>query len=207
MKILSAEFIKGILGTNDILTDGIPQFAFIGRSNVGKSSVINSLLNRKGLAKSSSTPGKTQQINFFLVKTSLGRTVLPKLEKDGPLREMYFVDLPGYGFAKLSKERREKLRKMILWYFAESGAGPRKVMLIIDAKVGPSHFDVEMADFLKETGLDVVIVANKSDKLNQSERVKNLKIIRDTFKQNNIILYSAKTKKGIDDILSTLFKN
>ena len=188
MKIIkSAKFIKGVLGTDDILTDGTPQVAFIGRSNVGKSSVINSLLQRKNLAKSSSTPGKTQQINFFLVNN-----------------EVYFVDLPGYGFAKLSKERREKLRKMILWYFAESGAASKKVVLIVDAKVGPSDFDVEMADFLKGLNLDVIIVANKSDKLNQSQRQKNLKSIRSLLMQDNIILYSAKTKEGREELLSQL---
>ncbi len=187
IKILSAEFIKGIIGTDDILTDGTPQVAFIGRSNVGKSSVINSLLQRRNLAKSSSTPGKTQQINFFSVNG-----------------EVYFVDLPGYGFAKLSKERREKLRKMILWYFAESGASSKKVVLIVDAKVGLSDFDIEMADFLKSLGLDVIVVANKSDKLNQSKRAKNLKSITNLLMQDNIILYSAKTKEGREELLREL---
>lgn len=189
-KILSAEFVKGIIGTDDILTDETPQIAFIGRSNVGKSSVINSLLQRRNLAKSSSTPGKTQQINFFSVNGNV-----------------YFVDLPGYGFAKLSKEKREKLRKMILWYFAESGASSKKVVLIIDAKVGPSDFDVEMYNFLKNLELDVVVVANKSDKLNQSSRIKNLKLITNLLSQSNVILYSAKTKEGREDLLSQLFKN
>ncbi len=187
-KILSAEFVKGIIGTDDILTDETPQIAFIGRSNVGKSSVINSLLQRRNLAKSSSTPGKTQQINFFSVNGNV-----------------YFVDLPGYGFAKLSKEKREKLRKMILWYFAESGASSKKVALIIDAKVGPSDFDVEMYNFLKNLELDVVVVANKSDKLNQSSRIKNLKLITNLLSQSNVILYSAKTKEGREDLLSQLF--
>lgn len=203
MKILSAEFVKGILGTDDILKDDVPQVAFIGRSNVGKSSVINSLLQRKNLAKSSSTPGKTQQINFFLIRTP-GRTTFPVSVKGGPLQKMYFVDLPGYGFAKLSKEKREKLRKMILWYFSESGANPQKVVLIVDAKVGPSDFDIEMADFLKNLDLDVVVVANKSDKLNQSERAKNLKSIRSLLKQDDAVFYSAKTKSGMGTLLSLL---
>jgi len=186
-KILSAEFIKGIIGTDDILTNGIPQIAFIGRSNVGKSSVINSLLQRRNLAKSSSTPGKTQQINFFLVNNNV-----------------YFVDLPGYGFAKLSKEKKEKLRKMILWYFTESESNSKKVILIVDAKVGPSAFDIEMSDFLKSLDLDVIIVANKSDKLNQSQRAKNLKSIIKLLIQDNVILYSAKTKEGRDELLEKL---
>jgi GTP-binding protein len=206
-KILSAEFIKGVLGTDDILTDGIPQVAFIGRSNVGKSSVINSLTNRKDLAKSSSTPGKTQQINFFRIRTEPEMTTLFSSVKDRPLQKIYFVDLPGYGFAKLSKERREKLRKMIMWYFAESGADPSKVVLIIDAKVGPSDFDIEMVKFLKELNLDLVVVANKSDKLNQSARIKNLKSIRNLLMQDDVILYSAKTKYGLESLLKELINN
>jgi len=207
IKIISAEFIKGIVGTDNILTDGTPQVAFIGRSNVGKSSVINSLLQRRNIAKSSGTPGKTQQINFFLIQTEMERNVVPSSGNSNLFQKVYFVDLPGYGFAKLSKEKREKLRKMILWYFAESGANPKKVVLIIDAKVGPSDFDIEMADFLKGLDLDIIVVANKSDKLNQSERVKNLKSITNLFMQDNIILYSAKTKSGRNELLQKLINN
>jgi len=144
---------------------------------------------RKNIAKSSSTPGKTQQINFFLVNNKI-----------------YFVDLPGYGFAKLSMEKREKLRKMILWYFADSGATPKKVVFIVDAKVGPTNFDVEIADFLKGLELDVVVIANKSDKLNQSGRQKNLRSIRNLLMQDDIILYSAKTKEGREELLAQLFE-
>lgn len=189
-KISSVEFIKGVIGTDDIFTDGVHQFAFIGRSNVGKSSVINSLLQRKNFAKSSATPGKTQQINFFLVNGNV-----------------YFVDLPGYGFAKLSKEKREKLRKMILWYFAQSGANPKKVILVVDAKVGPSNFDIEMSNFLTRLSFDVVIVANKLDKLNQSEKIKNINLIRSKLLQDNIVLYSAKTGSGRESLLNILFEN
>jgi len=113
---------------------------------------------------------------------------------------MYFVDLPGYGFAKLSKEKREKLRKMILWYFAGSGANPGKVVLIVDAKVGPTSLDIDIVGFLKELGVDVIVIANKSDKLNQSERIKNLESINNLLAQERTILYSAKTKKGTDDL-------
>jgi len=187
MNITRAEFIKGVIGTDDIFTDGMPQIAFIGRSNVGKSSVINSLLGRKNLAKSSSTPGKTQQINFFIINN-----------------KSYFVDLPGYGFAKLSRERREKLRKMILWYFAQSGARPTKVVLIVDAKVGPSDFDIEMEEFLKGLDLDVIVVANKSDKLNKSERIKNKNNICRVLNENNVVLYSTKNGRGKEELLTQL---
>ena len=192
MKIKSAEFKKGIIGTDDILEEDIPQVAFVGRSNVGKSSVINSLLNRKNLVKSSSTPGKTQQINFFLVQTDLG--------------ELYFVDLPGYGFAKLSRERREKLRKLILWYLEDSKAQPQKVLLVIDAKVGPTQFDIEMFGVLKKQNYDVIVVANKVDKLKRNDRQKQLKMIKEKLWCDSIILHSAKTKEGREELFLELFK-
>jgi len=189
MKIKSAEFIKGIIGTDDIMNDGIPQVAFVGRSNVGKSSVINSLVNRKNLVKSSATPGKTQQINFFLVNDNI-----------------YFVDLPGYGFAKLSEKKREKLRKLILWYLSDSGVKPYKVVLIIDAKVGPTDFDMEMLGFLAEHGHNVIILANKADKLNMSERAKQSKLIQEKLRSKDIFFYSAKTKDGVKDVFREIFK-
>ncbi|HFC36125.1 MAG TPA: ribosome biogenesis GTP-binding protein YsxC, partial [Candidatus Moranbacteria bacterium] len=119
MQIKTAKFVKGIIGTDEILRDGKQQIAFVGRSNVGKSSVINSLVGIKKLAKSSATPGRTQEINFFLIND-----------------KVYFVDLPGYGFAKISKKQREKIRKMIIWYLSYAETKPCKVVLIIDAKVG-----------------------------------------------------------------------
>lgn len=192
MKIKSAEFVKGIIGTDDILEEDIPQIAFVGRSNVGKSSVINSLVNRKNLVKSSSTPGKTQQINFFLVQTDLG--------------ESFFVDLPGYGFAKLSAPRREKLRKLILWYLEDSMAQPQKVILVIDSKVGPTQFDIEMFGILKKHNYDVIVVANKADKLKKNDRQKQLKKIKETFWCDSIILHSAKTKEGREELFVELFK-
>ena len=99
IRITSAKFIKGAVGTDDIFEDGTPQIAFIGRSNAGKSSVINSLVSEKGLARTSSFPGRTQEINLYLIN-----------------KAFYFVDLPGYGFAKLSQETREWLQKVIHWY-------------------------------------------------------------------------------------------
>lgn len=183
-KIISAEFVKGIIGTDDILTDGRRQIAFIGRSNVGKSSVINSLAGKKYLAKSSSVPGKTQQINFFLVN-----------------KKFYFVDLPGYGFAKIPEQKREKLRKMILWYFADSQARPEKVVLVVDAKVGATEFDRQMIAFLKEHRYDIFVIANKADKLKQSERAKKLHLIRETLGHQDVLLYSAKMKEGRAEFL------
>src|SRR3990167_7680582 len=111
MKIISAKFVKGITGTDDILYDGIPQIAFVGRSNVGKSSVINSLVNQNELVKVGKKPGKTTEINFFIINN-----------------KFYFVDLPGYGYAELSPIEKEKIRKRMLWYLLESGAKPLHVV-------------------------------------------------------------------------------
>lgn len=187
MEIKSAEFIKGILGTNEILEDGIPQVAFAGRSNVGKSSVINSLVNRKNLVKSSSMPGKTKQINFFLIN-----------------KEIYFIDLPGYGFIKTSLKQKEKIRKMILWYLFRSGVEFKKVVLIIDARVGLSEFDKEMLDLLNKNRHSVVVVINKIDKLKKNKLVEQLKIIQEKIGDNEIIPYSAKTKEGRNDLLNKI---
>ena len=181
------EFVKGIIGTNAITEDGLPQVAFIGRSNVGKSSVINSLVERRGLVKSSSTPGKTQQINFFLIN-----------------KNIYFVDLPGYGFMKISLKQKEKIRKMLIWYLFNSAVKFKKVVLIIDAKIGPSEFDIEMLDLLRKKGDSIVIVANKADKLKQGEIKKQLALIKEKTGEENIILYSAKTNRGREELLEQL---
>jgi len=189
MNIQSAEFIKGIIGTDPILQEDIPHIAFVGRSNVGKSSVINSLLRRKELVKSSSKPGKTQQINFFLVND-----------------ERYFVDLPGYGYAKLPLKRREKLRKLILWYLISGEANIRKVILIIDAQIGLKEFDREMVDILTKHKVKFLVVANKADKLKQSERAKVEKNLKKELQEKSAIFYSAKKSKGKEVLFQMIFE-
>ncbi len=188
MEIKSAEFIKGILGTNELLEDQRLQVAFIGRSNVGKSSVINSLVNRRDLVKSGSRPGKTRQINFFLING-----------------KVYFVDLPGYGFLKASLKEKEKIRKMIFWYLFRSEIHFKKVVLIIDAKIGLNKFDKEMLDLLNEKEFSVVIAVNKTDKLKKNVLNKQLEIIQKEVGENIAIPYSAKTKKGRDELLNEIF--
>ncbi|MFH1671695.1 MAG: ribosome biogenesis GTP-binding protein YihA/YsxC [Candidatus Portnoybacteria bacterium] len=187
MEIKTAEFIKGILGTNQILEDGIPQVAFIGRSNVGKSSLINSLVSRRSLVKSGSRPGKTQQINFFLIN-----------------KEIYFVDLPGYGYIKVAPKQKEKIRRMILWYLFDSGVKFKKVVLIIDARIGLSEFDTQMLGLLNKNSYPVVVVANKIDKLKKNQLNKQLEIIKEKVNQNKIIPYSAKTNKGREELWAVL---
>ncbi|MCK4592341.1 YihA family ribosome biogenesis GTP-binding protein [Candidatus Parcubacteria bacterium] len=188
MSVKTAEFIKGVVGNDRILEESKPQVAFIGRSNVGKSSVINSLAGRKNLVKSSSTPGKTREINFFLIN-----------------KKIYLVDLPGYGFAKASFEQREKIRRLILWYLTSAEIKNRKFILIIDAKVGPTKLDSEMIDILNEYDREFIIVANKADKLKKSERNKKLKEILEKAGSKEIIFYSAKSGEGKGELFSKVF--
>ena len=188
MEIKTAEFVKGIIGTNEILEDKRPQVAFVGRSNVGKSSVINSLVNRKNLVKSGAKPGKTRQINFFLIN-----------------KEIYFVDLPGYGFIKMPLKQREKIRKMIFWYLFRSEVKFKKVVLIIDARIGLTEFDEETLNLLNENKYPFVVIANKIDKLKKNKLIGQLKIIQKRAGDNEIIPYSAKTKEGRNKLLDKIF--
>lgn len=187
MEIKSAEFKKSIRGTDDILYESLPQVAFVGRSNVGKSSLINCLLKSKDLVKSGKTPGKTREINFFLVNKSC-----------------YFVDLPGYGFAKMDLEKREQMAKMIQWYFFEN-VFKRKAVLVIDMKVGPTELDLEMLRILQENKQDILVVANKADVLNQKERSEQLKLIAKLMPGLEVVPCSAKTEEGRQEILRRLF--
>lgn len=183
MNISSVKFIKSIIGTDSILEDGKSQIAFIGRSNVGKSSVINAFANQKNLARTSSFPGRTQQMNIFLVNKSF-----------------YLVDLPGYGFARVPKEVKEKINKMVDWYFFDSKCKQKKIVLIIDAKIGPTKDDMEMLDKLEEYGKNVVIVANKIDKLKKSEFERKIAEIQDFFKPYKVVPFSAEKRKGINEL-------
>lgn len=175
MKINSAEFLKGIVGTDVILTDGVPQVAFVGRSNVGKSSTINSLVGRKDLVKTSNKPGKTTEINFFGVNG----------------RKAYFVDLPGYGYAQASPKRKESIEKLILWYLLYSEATIAKVVLILDAKAGLTAFDAEMIRVLREQGHPYLVVANKADGLNQRDLSARLRSIKEAAHEAVVVPYSA----------------
>ena len=179
MEIQSAEFVRGIKGTNPILNSGLPQIAFVGRSNVGKSSALNALLNRKDLVLVSKKPGKTTEINFFLVN-----------------EKIYFVDLPGYGYARADIKKREKIRKLIVWYLTSGEARPALVALITDIQAGFTDFDKEMLQIIKEQGYPCVIVANKTDKLNQKEIARELLKMKNESSEIEIFPHSAKTKEG-----------
>ncbi len=185
--ISSAQFVKGVVAADETLTNGKPQIAFIGRSNVGKSSLINSLTKQKGLAITSSSPGRTQQINVFLIN-----------------KVLYFLDLPGYGFAKASKEDREKIQKLIGWYLFESGYQQKMVVLIVDINVGLTETDLEMIDMLEEEGKNIVIVANKVDRMKSSQLHMALKKIQDKVEVHKVIPYSSKAKIGVRELAKIL---
>ncbi len=180
MNIRSAEFVKGITGTDEILTDGVPQVAFVGRSNVGKSSMINSLVNSKNLVKVGKKPGKTTEINFFSINH----------------REFYFVDLPGYGFAEMRPEAKEKIQKHIYWYLTASGAKPICIVIILDIKAGLTDFDKEMIHLLHEQKHPYLVVANKLDKLNQKEAAAQIALIKKENYGQEVATYSSVEAKG-----------
>jgi len=187
MNIKSAQFIKGAVGPDKIFENGKPQMAFIGRSNVGKSSVINSLTNQKDLARTSSFPGRTREINLFLINNSF-----------------YLVDLPGYGYAKIPEARRREIEALINWYFFVSGYEQKQVFLIIDAKVGPTPADLEILRALEEYKKEVVIIANKIDKIRPAEYSKQFKKITSLIGHHEIIPYSAEKNLGLKELLKQL---
>ena len=184
-----AEFILSAVQPGAFLRDGRPQVAFAGRSNVGKSSVINRLLNRKNFARVGATPGKTTQVNYFLI--------------DG---RIYFTDLPGYGYAKVSKEERDRWGRLMENYFQEQGLITLGV-LIVDARHKPTADDVTMAAWFKSTGRPMVIVANKLDKLKKNEIEPNLQRIWDTLELPDtatLIPFSAEKGIGKTELLSAI---
>ena len=185
MIIRKAE-LETVCGITSTLPENLlPEFAFAGKSNVGKSSLINGLLNRRALARTSSQPGKTQTINFYNVNKNL-----------------YFVDLPGYGYAKVSVEIRAKWGKMIEKYLHGSPQ-LKKVFLLIDIRHVPSENDCMMYDWIVDNGYEPVIICTKLDKIKRSQVQKNLKLIReklDLVPGTTMIPFSAQTKQGRDEI-------
>lgn len=186
MKITSAEFVKSAFNKSHWLDDGRPEIAFLGRSNVGKSSLINSLLLRKGLARTSNTPGRTQSINFFLINENF-----------------YFADLPGYGYARVSKTMRNDWGKMAEEYLAERSELSLCVQLI-DARHEPSALDKQLNEWLLFNKRPHIAVATKADKLSKNELQKSLKTAQKVFADTRIIVYSSQTGMGRDDLWSEI---
>ncbi|HIX53297.1 MAG TPA: ribosome biogenesis GTP-binding protein YihA/YsxC [Candidatus Lachnoclostridium stercoripullorum] len=187
IKSAELETVCGI--TSKLPENDLPEFAFAGKSNVGKSSLINALMNRKSLARTSSQPGKTQTINFYRIN-----------------QDMYYVDLPGYGYAKVSVEVKAKWGKMIERYLKNSKA-LKCVFLLIDIRHEPSANDRLMYDWIVSNGYHPVIIATKLDKIKRSQTAKQVKLIRDTLgmeKEGVIIPFSAETKQGREEIWAYL---
>lgn len=187
IKSLNLEKVCGI--TSKLPENILPEVAFAGKSNVGKSSLINALVNRKSFARTSSEPGKTQTINFYNINEKL-----------------YFVDLPGYGYARTSMETREKWGKMIEKYLHTSKQ-LKQVFLLIDIRHKPSENDVNMYDWIIYQGFNPVIIATKADKINRSQIAKQVKIIRETLgmkKEEILIPCSSEKKQGIEEIWNVI---
>ncbi len=189
MNVTSTQFIKGVPHGDDVLDLQLPQVAFIGRSNVGKSSTINALTKVKGLAKTSSFPGRTRQINVFLINNKFN-----------------LIDLPGYGYAKVSKTERAEIEEVINSYLFNPAIPQKKVVLIIDAFVGPTESDLEMLDALLEHKKNVIILANKIDKVKKSTQQHVLNKIKETLHGQIVIPFSAEEKKGAGEVWEEILK-
>jgi len=188
MKIQSVQFVKGVVGSEGLPELSLPVVAFFGRSNVGKSSVINSLVRKKNMARSSSSAGRTTEINYYLVND-----------------KWYFVDLPGYGYANRPEAIRKKLEKHLSWYASTDEVKFLFAVLIVDAEIGVKESDEKTFALLQEYGRNVLVVANKCDKGKRNDMIKSLRRICETFPNCPVIRYSAKTGEGREELLNKLF--
>jgi len=189
MKVVSSEIVISAVKPEQYPETELPEFALAGRSNVGKSSFINKMLNRKGLARISSKPGKTQTLNFYLINEIL-----------------HFVDVPGYGYAKVSKTERAAWGKMIETYFTRREQ-LRAAVQIVDLRHPPSKDDVMMYEFLKHHDIPCIIIATKADKIPKGKWQKHLIVVRETLdvdKNDRMILFSSETGLGKDEAWSAL---
>ncbi len=189
MKILSAQFVIGAVGPKQFPKDRKPQIAFAGRSNVGKSSIINALLNRKNLVKTSATPGKTQQINFFIINDAL-----------------YFVDLPGYGYARAPQAVTDAWAPMIEGYLKDSNK-LAAVVVLLDIRRGPDERDVRLMEWLRQYSIPSIYSLTKADKLNRQESEgARRKILERLNITSPLVLTSARTGQGIKELWAEINK-
>jgi GTP-binding protein len=189
VKITSAEFVKSAFEKEHWTTDGLPEVAFLGRSNVGKSSLLNSLVQRKALARTSNTPGRTQSINFFLINGSF-----------------YFVDLPGYGYAKVPKAMRANWGKMAEEYLSDRSNLVLAIHLV-DARHEPTDLDRQLNEWLITNRSPFVVAATKADKLSASQLKKQLEVIGRALPGGTVVAYSSTTGRGRDELLSQISRS
>jgi len=192
MEIKQAEFKTSAVRPTQYPDDGMCEIAFVGRSNVGKSSLINTLTNRRKLVKVSGTPGKTRLINFFTINNKL-----------------YFVDLPGYGYAKVSKSEKATWGKMMEQYLINRPE-LKKVAILVDCRHKPTGDDVMMYDWIKHYGYEIIVIATKKDKLTKNELQKSSKVIKETLKlgkEDKILFFSSLKKEGKEELLEEIFKD
>ena len=187
MLIKEAQFVRGAATWKGLSDDGMPEVAFIGRSNVGKSSLINMLTGRKALARTSNTPGKTQQFNYYLINESY-----------------YFVDLPGFGYAKVSKVQRAKWERFISRYIAEHEA-VRLVIHLVDGRHNPTNLDKDVMEFMKGGWMTYLVVLTKMDKLSGNHRNKAVRQVKESLAEFDlevpVIASSSKNRTGKEEIL------
>ena len=191
LNVSRAEFVRSAAAPAQFIRSSVPAVAFAGKSNVGKSSVINRLLNRKNFARVGAQPGKTVHVNYFRIDDRL-----------------YLIDLPGYGYAKVSRDERERWGRLMESFFAEPGLFALGVM-IVDARHRPTADDLTMAEFFKNAGCRLAVVANKLDKLKKSEIEPNLALIRETLalpESVPLIPFSAEKGQGRDELMREILQ-
>lgn len=189
VNLQKAEFVLSAVSPKHFIQDGLPQVAFAGRSNVGKSSVINRLLNRKNFARVGAAPGKTVHVNYFNID-----------------KAFYLVDLPGYGYAKVSKAERDRWGRLMEDYFARPDLLTLGVM-IVDARHSPTADDCTMFRWFRDTACPLIVVANKLDKLKKSQVEGNLQLIRDTLElreEDRLVPFSAEKGTGREELLQAI---
>ena len=190
MKITSAEFIKSALKNSDCPKESLPEVAFAGRSNVGKSSLINIVLNRKNLARTSSSPGRTQMLNFFRIND-----------------QIYFVDLPGYGFAKVPLGVRAKWKPMVEDYL-KNRKTLKLIILLLDIRRAPNSDDASFIRWLEKSSIPFLVVLTKSDKVSKNKCSAQRKVIKEflLLKDEELVRFSTVTREGKQDILKRIVR-
>ena len=185
MKIKSSEIVVSAINKDQYPIEGLPEIALVGRSNVGKSSATNALLNRRNFARTSQTPGKTRTINFYLIN-----------------KEFYFVDLPGYGYAKVAKSEKDKWG-VIMERYLQDREELCAIFLLVDIRHEPTNDDVMMYEWIKYFGYDCVVIATKADKISRGQYQKHISVIRKKLnlsKDEKVIPLSSSKKTGVEDV-------